>query len=202
MNWVSKTSALDGRLNAEIALFHSEYDDYQIVGIIPTIGNLTSNAGNADLQGIDLSLRYVASENLKIGFTGNYIDSEFTKINATSSSHAVGDPLDLAPQFGYSLWSSYSFNWSDHSPGFLRIDYSQQGESHYRNRSLGPDYHSTSDIIDMLNARLGWENNDLSIELYGLNLLDEDGFIGPFANELNSARPRPRTIGLKLGYRF
>ncbi|MCT2533927.1 TonB-dependent receptor [SAR92 clade bacterium H231] len=197
-----KSSAIDGRLNVELAIFHSDYDDYQIVGVIPTIGNITSNAGNAELRGADLSLKYLVTDALELGFTGNYIDSKFTEINATSTSHLVGDPLDLVPQYGFSLWSSYSFNWFDHSPGFLRVDYSQQGKSHYRNRSFSSDYHSTSDIIDTLNVRLGWEHNAVSLELYALNLLDENGFIGPFANELNSARPRPRTIGVNLGYSF
>ena len=54
----------------------------------------------------------------------------------------------------------------------------------------------------MLNMRLGWSYADWSVDLYALNLLDEDGFIGPFSLEKLSARPRPRTIGLKLGVKF
>ena len=115
--------------------------------------------------------------------------------------------MDLVPQYGYSLWGSYAFNWSDQAAGFIRIDYSEQGKSNYRNRSLddpsvGLVYHNQSDVIGMLNMRLGWSYADWSVDLYALNLLDEDGFVGPFSLEKLSARPRPRTIGLKLGVKF
>ena len=199
----TKISALDGRLNTELAIFYSDYDDYQVIGTVPSLGiNITSNAGQAEIQGIDLSLRLFASDHIELGLSGNYMDTEFKEINVTSTSYAVGDPLDLVPQYGYSLWGHYSFNWFDHSPGFFRADYSQQGKSHYRNRSFGTDYHSASDVIDMLNIRLGWEKSDWSLELYALNLLDERGFIGPFSIEKASARSRPRTIGLNLGVKF
>ena len=87
------------------------------------------------------------------------------------------------------------------------MDYSQQGESHFRNRGLDDPaadfiYHGKSDVVRMLNARLGWQKQAWSLEFYGLNLLDENGFVGPFVLDELSARPRPRTIGLNLGYQF
>jgi outer membrane receptor protein involved in Fe transport len=198
----SKMSLLDGRLKADIALFHSTYEDYQIIGITSGGLNVTSNAGEAEILGVDWSLVWYASEQLELGFNGNYMDTEFVEINIASTSHAIGDPVDLVPQYGYSLWSSYAFNWSDQAAGFIRIDYSEQGKSNYRNRSLAPDYLGQSDVIEMLNMRLGWSYADWSVDLYALNLLDEDGFVGPLSIEKFSARPRPRTIGLMLGVKF
>ena len=92
-----------------------------------------------------------ATDNLELGFTGNYTDTEFTEINQALSSprYIVGDPVDFVPQYGYSVWSQYSFDWSDQSPGYMRIDYGQQGKSNYRGRNFGPDYRDTSDIIDL-----------------------------------------------------
>ena len=199
----SKMSSHDGRLKADVALFHSVYEDYQIVGIIPSLGlNVTSNAGEAEITGIDLSVSLHASEKLELGFNGNYMDTEFVEINATSTSHAVGDSVDLVPQYGYGLWGNYSFNWSDQALGYIRIDYSEQGKSNYRNRSNAPDYQSQSDVIEMLNIRLGWSYDDWSVDLYALNILNENGFVGPLVIEKLSARPRPRTMGLKLGIKF
>ena len=204
----SKMQFLEGRLNAEIALFYSDYEDYQVNGVPPEGGfSLTSNGGAAEILGVDWSLSWLASEHLELGFSGNYMDTEFVEINVTSSSYAEGDPLDLVPQYGVNLWANYSFTWFENSPGFFRVDYSQQGKSNYRNRafdnpSIGLVYHSQSDVIDMLNARLGWEQGGWSVEAYGLNLLDEDGFIGPISIELLASRPHPRTVGLKFGFTF
>ena len=204
----SKISSMDGRLNTELAVYHTKYDDRLMSVIDPAIGfGVTVNVGNVDIQGVDLSLRYFATEHLELGFTGNYVDSEFKEINAAASSHAVGDPLDLVPQYNYSLWVNYSFSWADKSPGFLRIDYSEQGESHFRNRtfdnpSVGLVYHYTSGIVEMLNARLGWEKDSWSVELYTLNLLDEDDSSTPFERQWAASRPRPRTMGINVGYQF
>ncbi len=204
----SKLSAMDGRLSAEFALFYSDYEDYQTNSLVGGL-NFTSNAGSAEIQGVDLSFTFSATENTQLGFAGNYTDTEFTEINESliGKSHIEGDPLDLVPQYGFSVWSQYSFNWFDGSPGFARIDYSQQGKSNTRARRLdvpaiGFVYHSTSDVIRMLNTRVGWEGQTWSIELYALNLLDEDGFVNPFEISRGSPRPRPRTVGLNAAYRF
>ena len=119
----------------------------------------------------------------------------------------MGDPVDLVPNYNYSLWANYSFSWSSNASGFLRIDYSEQGKSHYRNRtfddpSVGLVYHDTSGVIEMLNARLGWKRGQLSLEMYALNLLDEDDNITPFGIEWSASQPRPRTLGISLGYQF
>ena len=71
---------------------------------------------------------------------------------------------------------------------FFELIISQQGKSYYRNRSfddpfIGLVYQDESDVINMLNARLGWERDAVSIEFYGLNLLDEDGSLTPFGIE-------------------
>lgn len=204
----SKANFLDSRLKTELAIFFSDYEDYQIIGVPPgEVANITSNAGNAEIQGVEVSLQYFASEHLELGFTGSYLDTKFTEINSTGSSHAVGDPLDMAARYGYNFWMNYSFSWFDDSSGFLRMDYSQQGKSNYRNRSFdnpsaGLVYHSTSDVIEMFNARLGWEGNAWSVELYALNLLNDRGLVGPIGLEWVSPRNRPRTIGINLGFNF
>lgn len=205
----SKMSLMDRRLNAEWALFYTDYDDYQIVGRLPGepvegANSFIFNAGNAEIQGIDVSLMFFATDRLEMGFNGSYMDTEFVKIKVApgSSSHAVGDPLDLVPQYSYTVWGNYSFNWFDDSPGYIRLDYNRQGKSHYRERAISPDYHNTSDILDMVNARVGWENGNWSLELYALNLLDEEGFIGPLSLANIASQPRPRTIGLNVDVKF
>ena len=204
----SKISSMDGYLSAELAVFYTKYDDYQIFGLNLASGGvapLTSNAGKAEVSGVDLYLRYRVADHLELGFTGNYTDSEL--VESVSNIYAEGDPLDYVAQYGFSLWTNYSFNWSDHASGYVRLDYNRQGKAHSRNRSfdvpsLGFEYHGTSDVIDMLNARVGWERESWTMALYGKNLLDDEGFLGPDGFQLVSARPQPRTIGFNVGYSF
>lgn len=199
----AKGHFIDPRLYLEVAGFFSRYDDYQIVGIVPSLGTtVTANAGVAEIRGVDLGLVFDATEAWQLGLTGTYLDSEFTRINVTSTSHAVGDPLDMVPEYAVSAWSAYSFVWFGGSPGTFRVDYSQQGRSYFRNRSLGPDYVSQSDLVDLLNARLTWHGESLSLELYALNILNDRGYLGPIVIEQNAERAMPRTVGLQLRLDF
>lgn len=201
----TKMSLLDRRVSLELALTRSDYDEYQIIGFIPGfIGNITSNAGKARVQGVDGLLIWRAVDDLELGLSASYVDTEFTEINATSSSHAVGDPLDMVPEYGASLWAEYRFNWpaGSGSPGFARLDYSQQGIAHFRNRSFADTYHSTSDVLGLLNARLGWARDRWTAELYVQNLLDENGFDDPLSVERSATRVWPRTYGVRVGIDF
>ena len=44
--------------------------------------------------------------------------------------------------------------------------------------------------------------NQLSVELFARNLLNEDAVVLPGATLDSGSRLRPRTIGIQLGYRF
>ncbi len=202
----AKARLMDGKLYTEVAVFYSDYSDYQIVGVDTSVGlNITSNAGDAEIKGVEATLVYNVLENLELGFSGNFMDTEFTKIGVTSTSHAVGDPLDLVPEYGYNLWADYQFNWTEYTDGFLRLNYNQQGEADFRNRSLSSpeyEYSSSSGVLNVLNARLGWRQQNWSTEIYANNLLNERGYLGPLSIEKNAARLRPRTFGIKLSYDF
>ena len=198
----TKGYLLDGRIDMEFAYFYSEYEDYQIVGVVPGIvANITSNAGNARITGVDFLLAFQATENIELGINGNHMHTEFVEISADSSSHIEGDPIDLVPKYGFTVWGGYSVDF-EAGKAFARLEYNEQGKSHFRNRSFGDDYRSTSDEINMLNARVGWENDQWNVELFAQNLLDDRGHTDPFVLERFAARATPLTVGIQLGYDF
>src|SRR5690606_24466685 len=58
-----KTSLLGGRLQTDAAVFHSDYENFQILGILPlSFDSLISNAGNARIRGIEWSLTWYPTE--------------------------------------------------------------------------------------------------------------------------------------------
>ena len=199
----TKMSLLEGRLNAEVALFYSDYTDFQISGVLPPPAvpvQITSNGGDAEVKGVDLSFTWQATDSLVLGFNGNYVDTEVVELGVTSSSHAVGDRLDFAPEYGLVFFATQNFDWGG-KPGFVRLDYSQQGEMLLTSRSRG--IFGSSDVIRMVNANVQWELNEkLSIGVFGKNLLDEDGYLDPQLELGGAARPRPRTFGLQLSVDF
>lgn len=202
----TKMALLDGRLSVDAAIFLGDYSDYQIVGVVLVPGtgpaNITSNAGDAKLRGIEGALTWHPADRWTLGLNGTYVDTEFVEINATTSSHAVGDPLDSVPKHAYTASVQRDFAWLG-KPGFVRADYSQQGRTEYRNRSLGPQYVSETKSIDMLNFNVGlsWSER-FSLGFFGQNLLDDRDFTSPLWVEGNALRSRPRTYGINLGMAF
>ena len=200
-----KSLFLDNRLSADIAGFHSNYTNYQVVGIppppAPPVQN-TSNAGSAKIDGVEWALTWRLIDQWSLGLSGDWLKSKFTRINASQTSYDVGDPLDLFPKYEVVATLQHDFRIGSR-PGYARLDYSQQGHETYRDRTLGDWYFSQSDIIKMLNFNIGlhWSDN-LTLALFAKNLLNNRGFTDPFAIEQTAARARPRTIGVEFEAAF
>jgi hypothetical protein len=84
----------------------------------------------------------------------------------------------------------------------LHADYQVVGpfDLNFRNYGFEP---LSSDKIGMLNARLGMTIGVFQLSVYGQNLLDDNGAIVPaipFGGVPSAVRPRPRTIGVGLGF--
>ncbi len=203
----SKMQLWDGMLTTDLALFYAEYSDYQNTGIQPPPAlpnSFTNNSGEAEVIGVEWAILWRPTEQLTLGFNGTYVNAELTKANGLPGTVAieVGDELSLIPDYSFSLSADYAFNWSNSTPGFARLDYSQTGHSYNRLRNIGPQIASRSDIINMLNARIGATKDDWRFELFAQNLLDENGSIDAFAGVGLGSRPQPRTMGVSVGRDF
>jgi iron complex outermembrane receptor protein len=201
----TKMSLLSNRLSIDTALFYSDYTNYQINGLNLPAGQtvpITSNSGSAKIKGVEWGLTWRPGDGWSLSFNGDYIDSYFYKINATSTDHVVGDPLDLFPKYEYGLSAQRDFNWNG-LPTFARLDYSQQGRETYRLRSIGAWYLGESDVIHLLNYSSEVEcNAHLSLGILVKNLLNNRGFTDPFSIEGDAARTPPRTLGIQFRAKF
>jgi outer membrane receptor for ferrienterochelin and colicin len=190
-------------LNAEIALFFSQYTNNQSTALDLQSGNFsTLNVGDSEIKGLEWSLRWAASEQLMLGFSGNITDSEITKIDILPSIKNEGDPLDFVPDYSYSLNANYQFSWADTVPGFIRIDYNLQGKNGYADHISGFEEEvSYSGKLSILNLSLGAEWDSFQATLFVKNLLDEDESSVPISFG-SPTQNRPRSLGVQLNYAF
>ena len=198
-----KTVQLDKKLSAELAIFFSDYTDFQAAFFDPATGDqYTSNPGEAEIKGIEWNIQWVPTEQLSLGFSGNITDAEFTKVNSTPSTQMAGDPLDFVPEYSYSVNADYRFDWSDSVGGFVRFNYNRQGENSTVNRtsSLAQSVFE-SEPISLLNAQAGAQWQSMEVELFAKNILDEDESTTASIS-LQTPQERPRTIGIKVNYSF
>jgi iron complex outermembrane receptor protein len=192
-----KTSLLGGRLQTDAAIFHSDYKNFQIIGILPSsFDSITSNAGDVRVRGVEWSVSWYPSKQWDFSFNGNYVDTEFVEISASSSTHIVGDPLDLTPKYSFNLSTQRNFGLRGRT-GFARLDYNHVARSTFRNRTFGYWFNSESDIINMLNLNTSVQWSDsLALNFFAQNLLNDRGNVNPWEVQGSASRSRPRTYGI------
>jgi iron complex outermembrane receptor protein len=88
-----KSNVMDGRLMTSLAVFFADYTDVQIPGSVgydtdddginDTFAGVTSNAGKAELPGIEFEGLFRANDNWLFGWALGYLDAEYKEfINA------------------------------------------------------------------------------------------------------------------------
>jgi iron complex outermembrane recepter protein len=199
----TKMNVIDGRLSFNAAVFLSHYEDYQSLAVPPGLQfGIVTNTGTARTKGVEWDLSYRPAPRWILSCSGDYLNSVFTEIDPTALAYKVGDPVDLVPKYQFTVSGERDFSWKT-EPAFVRVDYSQQGRETFRNRSIGPWYDYTSDVIQLLNVHAGvqWDRN-LRLGIFAQNLLNDQGFTNPFGGIGAGVRSRPRTYGLEFGMSF
>ncbi|MES1944154.1 TonB-dependent receptor [Salinisphaera sp. PC39] len=212
----TKASVLDGAVDFELAVFFSQYDDMLRRGLVPTPGSgsgttqTTSNIGEAEIKGIEGGVTWRPLDGLALNATFAATDAEVTHVDRQDQAQdgdltsLEGDPIDYVPDFSLTLGAQYDFYWADSIPGFARVDYSYRDKVPYTDRTAFfshavPQY---SDIVRLLDARIGLTYGRATYELFGTNLTNENVYIDPYHAWENANRTRPRAVGVSAKYDF
>ena len=80
----AKTSALDGRLQANVAVYLNDISDYQLTTSVasptnPAAASIVTNQGDVEVLGIEFELNILPAENMNFGLTYAYTDAEITE---------------------------------------------------------------------------------------------------------------------------
>jgi outer membrane receptor for ferrienterochelin and colicin len=184
-------------LRWELTAFYSEYEDVQAFALTSGVTGGIVNAGTAHPRGVDWLLAYDVAK-LSLQASGNYTRARFSSVSPTTQTYTSGDRVDFIPEYSVAASAEYRVDWAADFPGFIRVDYNQVGPSALTDRRSGVIGFRT-DTLRLFNARIGVEHGRWTGELFGNNLLDEDGVQDPLAGFGFGSRPRPRVIGVKVG---
>ena len=205
----TKGSVAGGALGFELAAYYSDYSDMLRRGLVfvastASFQSLTSNIGTVHIKGVEGGITWRATPKLTLNTTASVINSEVTEVNATDATNIAGDRVDYVPKLSFTAGANYAFNWTDRMPGFARVDYSYRDKVDYVDRTTFPagNVPQTSDVIGLLDARVGLYRGKATFELFGSNLTNENRWIDPYHAWANANRTRPRTVGLKVGFNF
>jgi iron complex outermembrane recepter protein len=198
----------DGRLLFNTAIFFSVRDDQQVETSFQLNPNdpasfvfFTDNAAAGNTIGLEADLRWIMSEALEIYMNVGLLRARFDKFT-TPQVDLSGREQAHAPNYTVALGAVYR-----HTSGiFARIDYSAKDKFYF-----GVSHDQQSQPYSVTNARLGYEAERWTIQLWLRNAFDERyavrGFY--FGNEppnfpstLYTRLGDPRQLGLTFDMRF
>ena len=209
-----KGSWLDGRLAANLALYYVDWNDIQVqANRVSDQVQFATNIGGAYSRGLEFELMAMPNMNWTVALNGSINRAKVDDLSpeeAAISGTVLGARL-AAPEFSGSLTASYRFDWIRGSEGNASLaivhvgDF--PGQFQYVPGQPGvvsPTFDYT-DSYTVVNANIAAAFNNYTVGLYVENLFDDRSvtYVHPEAFlDGRYALVRPRTVGVRVGYRF
>jgi iron complex outermembrane recepter protein len=224
-----KFTGADRRLQANVSAFLNRYSQMQLVSYIPNAASsVTTNAGKAEIRGVEADLAAVPVDWLTLGLQYAWLDSKFTSYVVDNGPDAppsdyTGNKVPYIPTHSITARAELNFN----APS-LRGRIAIGGDYTYRSSlNMNPEDSLAQFIIDktvwngMVNMHASWTSDDerLAVELWGKNL--GNIWYTPMTNDLaifyqtpaeRAANPdahmyifrpnTPRTFGITMRIKF
>lgn len=217
-----KSRLLDGAMTFNATLFRTEIDDLQVSIFDGATAFLVDNAAEIVAQGLELDLKWAATDRLTVGLAASLLDNKFEKftnspcwtieavadpIGCLTGKDVSGQPNQFAPDFGANLNFSHYFPISAglEIRSTLNVNYSDE---YFTAADLDPVY-AMQDAWTKVDLRLALapESDNWEIAVVGKNLTDEvtsgnnnDQPLVP-GNGFSSL-DRPRSWSVQGTYRF
>lgn len=194
-----KARLFDNRVQLSSAIYHitwagipvREFAECGTVSLAYTI-----NAGDATSTGIEIESDIALSDNLSLHIGAGYADAELAE--DAPSLGEEGERLPGSPRINGNVGLQYDFALGN-QPAFFRTDISYLGDYFVSFGAARAEKESGD--YTKVNARFGVSYGDMSFEVYGENLTNDDSYsFLSSSNTPNGYRLRPRTFGLLFRY--
>lgn len=198
----TKNTFFDGKLTANLALYHTEVKGYQItqnVSVPPNQVSLTRNGGDARINGAELELLIRPVRNFTVTANYSYVNAKFTRgtdenlglINDVADDGLVncslGDefPAVTGCQSRYGAIRGKRIPRAPEHTVFVDVDYRTPISDDW-NFFVGSNVNMVSTSFDqvlnfaetggsvVVDARMGLQSDRYRVMLYARNLFDED----------------------------
>lgn len=205
---------LNGRVAANLALYHIDWNDIQVqANRVSDSIQFATNIGGAYSRGLEFELMAMPSANWTFALNGSVNRAKVDTLSAEEAaiSGAVMGSRLSGPEFSGSLTASYNFDWIRDSVGkaslaVVHVD-GFPGSFPYVPGQPGvvsPTFDHT-DAYTLVNASLAADFQRVTVGLYAENLFDDRSINYVHPEAFLDGRygvVRPRTVGVRVGYRF
>ena len=203
-----KSAWLDGRLQLNMAVFYNARKDQQVRTSLQLVPNdpasfvfFTDNAAEGKTLGLEADFHWIPNDSWEFYGSAGLLNAEFDDF-VTPQRDLSGRDQAHAPSYSLALGGTYR-----HPGGvFMRLDASARDEFYF-----DVSHDQKSEPVEIVNARLGYEAERWTIQLWARNILDERyavrGFYfgnepPNFPNNLYIRQGDPRQVGVTFDMGF
>ncbi|AFY99583.1 TonB-dependent receptor domain-containing protein [Calothrix sp. PCC 6303] len=170
-----KSAWLDNRLLANLSFFHNDINNYQVLQFDES--GFFGRVNNVDIKatGVEFELNAKPTKGLDLIASIGYVDSKYKNyLNSDTGVNLSDNRVPLSPQFTYNLAAQYR------SPGgiFARAELRGYGLTYFDDENQ-----IKQEPYAVVNARIGYQWQKVSVYLYANNLFDTryitSGFLFP-----------------------
>ena len=202
-----RSDLFDNRLRLNATYFAGTWDGIQVGEVLTAGATTTTNAGEAEISGLEVEGLWRASDSFGVNFTLSTLDTEYTDVGLATTIQ-IGDRFPFAPESGYSIGLQWDNDLSGGGSITARFDYGwiddvetfRDRRFHFSARA-NDAYGLASGRIVYTPAAGNWD-----IALLGTNLTDEYFRLGGFSAVLagidQGVVGRPREIGVTIRLRL
>jgi len=187
-----KHTLLEGGMTLNWAAFYTEYNNLQ-VSVFKGVGFGVTNAASTIVQGIEVDLNWQATDDLRVGASGGWLDAEFdeypdgpcTAIQLDAdqacgtpagftSNDLSGQETTYAPEYTASLFFDYITDI-----GVNGLEFFAAGELNYSDAFSPTGDNDPLDRIESYsktNLRLGLRGESWEVMAFGRNIFNEEVF--------------------------
>ncbi|MGF1539779.1 MAG: TonB-dependent receptor domain-containing protein [Pleurocapsa sp.] len=194
-----KSSLLDNKLLANLAVFYTQVDNYQIDRAVDAFSTVVFNASEVDIYGAELELRTSVINGFELIAGLGYTNASFSEfIDPVSGANLDNNRVIFTPELSYNLALQYR---QPQGGIFSRLELVGSGVVYFNELNT-----FKQDPYVLLNGTVGYEfNENFGVYLYGRNILDTEYFISAVDfGELGilGAVGEPATWGVRLRAEF
>ena len=195
-----KSTLFEDSLRFNLAVYHAEYDDYQVFQrVFNSSGNPSiqlTNAGEVTTDGVELETTWIPMERLQFTLNASYLDTEYDTFINQDGGDFSGNELPFAPEWSAYVGAQYILPIGQSGDLALNLDWSYTDEQYTDPANTAGDL---LDSYDIVNARLTYTptSEQWDVAVWGKNLADEEYQKNSNINILGT----PRFVwGERLGY--
>ncbi len=209
----SKNQLFDNRLRLNLTGFYYDYDDLQVTTVAENVF-VTQNAAAATIWGFESEIVAIPIPNATVVANASYLNATFDSFVGFREEDRFREPVDFsgndlprAPRYTVNVAAQYDFDLGTIGTVVPRVNFYASDDVYFR---AANDDSDKQDNYTKWDVRLSWysENTRLSVEGFIENIEDADIIQSQIVGSsligwpLTTALDAPRTMGVRVGYRF